>query len=202
MPAIGTMAGTECGSPVTLVRTNNGCMNNNFSIPFPVDNYQGAGSATGTLPTIVIVPTWTQTTQSLFSASRPKPWIYYDGALDPDSPRFLQDYVYCPDRAFIQSQMADALDGVRADFDGSGRPAKDFQKKSSAAGFFTKFEFRTRAPAPKQTTMGKYSWLDKPFTNNTLPMAPPPSPDKRAFRNQIINTMNHVERGWDFFDKY
>ena len=86
--------------------------------------------------------------------------------------------------------------------DGSGRPAKDFQKKSSAAGFFTKFEFRTRAPAPKQTTMGKYSWLDKPFTNNTLPMAPPPSPDKRAFRNQIINTMNHVERGWDFFDKY
>jgi len=113
MPAIGTMAGTECGSPVTLVRTNNGCMNNNFSIPFPVDNYQGAGSATGTLPTIVIVPTWTQTTQSLFSASRPKPWIYYDGALDPDSPRFLQDYVYCPDRAFIQSQMADALDNVQ-----------------------------------------------------------------------------------------
>jgi prepilin-type N-terminal cleavage/methylation domain-containing protein len=85
--------------------------------------------------------------------------------------------------------------------DGSGRPAKDFEKKSSAAGYFTRLEFRTRAPAPAQTAMGKYTPLEKPYVTNTLPLVPPPSPQNQVTRNNIFNNTTHVERGWDFFDK-
>jgi hypothetical protein len=113
MPAIGATNATECGLPVTSVRTNYGCMNNHFSNPFPLDNYQGAGSGSGDQPEIVVPPTWTASRQTLFSATLSKPWIFYEGILDPDSPRFLQDFLFCPNRSFIQQQVAQAVRNVR-----------------------------------------------------------------------------------------
>jgi len=117
MPAIGLhpQYGTEGASVNTMVRTNYGCMNNHFSNPFPIDNFAGSGSGTGVQPEMVMGPTWTQTTQTLFSATISMPWIYYEGILDPASPRFLGDFTSYdwPTRLMIQGQMANALQNVR-----------------------------------------------------------------------------------------
>jgi prepilin-type N-terminal cleavage/methylation domain-containing protein len=83
--------------------------------------------------------------------------------------------------------------------DGSGRPAKDFEKYSTAAGHFKDLEFRTRAPVVVQTGMGKYTVLAKPWSGNKLPGVVPWEP--LSTRNYILNNTNHIERAWDFFDK-
>lgn len=113
MPAIGATNATECGLPTTSVRTNYGCMNNHFSLPFPLDNYQGAGSGSGEQPEIVEGPTWDTSDQSLFSVSLSKPWISYEGILDPASPQFTHDFIYCPDKSLIEQQVRSALRNVR-----------------------------------------------------------------------------------------
>ena len=103
----------------TAVRTNYGCQNSHYSNPWPIDNYQGAGSGNGDLPPIVSGPDWTPATQTLHSVSLPLPWVYYPGVLDPFSAEFLNDFNnYSPPlssarRAFIQSQVSDALANVR-----------------------------------------------------------------------------------------
>jgi len=65
------------------------------------------------LSAMIAGPTWTQATQTLTATSQPKPWIYYDGVLDPNSPRFMADFIYCSNRSVIQQEVAAALDAVR-----------------------------------------------------------------------------------------
>ncbi len=62
---------------------------------------------------MVVPPTWNPATRSLFSATLSKPWIWYEGILDPNSPRFLQDFLFCANRSFIQQQAAQAERNVR-----------------------------------------------------------------------------------------
>ena len=101
------------------VRTNYGCQNNNNSSPVPIEGGSATGSGDGDLPRIVLGPTWTSGTQTLFTVSIPIPWVFYEGVLDPVSPRFIGDFNdYAPPltqdrRAFIQSQIAAALENVR-----------------------------------------------------------------------------------------
>ena len=122
MPAISTHAGVEAGQPggdvITLVRSNLGCMNDNYSVPYPIDNYQAAGSSVGVLPQITNGPVWTQATQTLYAESLSVPWLYYDGVLDPTSPRFLGDFASydASTRAMIQNQMSNALENVRLEY--------------------------------------------------------------------------------------
>jgi hypothetical protein len=98
--------------------------------------------------------------------------------------------------------------------DGSARLMKDIPTKSSVAGFSGKVEFHTRAAAPAQadpfktsqtivrgsmTLAAKYTGLNAAF-NGKLPPANG-TQGERTLRDQILNTTNHIDRGWTFFDR-
>ena len=98
--------------------------------------------------------------------------------------------------------------------DGSGQGVKDFPTRSAVSGYTDKMEFHTRAAAPAQhdpfttsptsyspslTLQGWYTGLNAAF-NAKLPSATGTAAEL-AKRLQILNTTNHIDRGWTFFDK-
>lgn len=87
MPTIGLHpnSGKVGDSPNMMVKTNYGCKNSHFSNPWPLDNYQGAGSGRGILPDILEGPVWDNSTGSLYVKTLPKPWVHYNGILDKNT---------------------------------------------------------------------------------------------------------------------
>ncbi len=93
-PAIGLDGnyGKEGELPNVMVKTNYGCQREHYSVPYPIDNYQSAGSGRGIIPEITTQPFWDQTYQTLTSTSVSVPWVYYEGLLDKNSPQFKADF--------------------------------------------------------------------------------------------------------------
>jgi len=114
MPAIGLNLNNsvEGGIPMTL-RTNYGCMNNHFSNPWPVNNYQAAASGRGILPEITENLVWDHTTSTLTVKTIPKPWMYYEGILDKTSPQFQGDFAKnYGNLDLILQEMNNSLDNI------------------------------------------------------------------------------------------
>ena len=116
MPAIGldtNFAGGEGAATRTLLRTNFGCQDSNFSDPYPIANYQGAASERGQLSRVVTTPTWEKETQTAYFKSVPWPWMYYPEVFETGSAAFTNDFVGYGNRQFIIDLMRNALDNVQ-----------------------------------------------------------------------------------------
>ena len=121
MPAIGLHPNwmVEPGNGATEnlgVRTNSGCgQYYPTSSPWPINNYQGSGSASGEIPPIISIPMWTPATQTLHSVSNSLPWIHYPGVLDPLNYRFIEDFTSydAAAKTLIQEQIAEAENNIQ-----------------------------------------------------------------------------------------